>query len=114
MQVCRICSNTKSNLYFDVREMMYGSREKFEYFQCSKCGCLQIENIPNDIAKHKKYYYKYCTLPKNLKSPMVIIIFGNKVCQILWSNQSFGFVLESKEIKDSFMKYFDYFWKDPW
>lgn len=45
---------------------------------------------------------------------MVIIIFGNKVGQVLWSNQSFAFVLESKEIKESFMKYFKYFWKDPW
>ena len=69
---------------------------------------------PKDIPKHKKHYYKYYQLPKNLKSPMVIIMFGNKVCQVLWSKQSFGFVLESKEIKESFMKHFHYFWKNPW
>jgi predicted DNA-binding transcriptional regulator len=69
---------------------------------------------PGDIKKHKKEYYKRCELPKELRSPMVILIFGNKVAQILWSEQSFAFVLESKEIKDSFMKYFNYFWKDPW
>jgi len=69
---------------------------------------------PDDIAKHKKYLYKYCQLPEQLRSPMVIIIFGNKVAQILWSSQSFAFVLESEEIKDSFMKYFNYFWKEPW
>tara|TARA_Y100000310_G_C20662414_1_gene805495 strand:- start:1317 stop:2066 length:750 start_codon:yes stop_codon:yes gene_type:complete len=68
--------------------------------------------LPKDIKTHKKEYYKYHTLPKNLRSPMVIIIFGNKVCQVLWSKQSFAFVLESEEIKDSFMKYFNYFWKD--
>lgn len=69
---------------------------------------------PTDIKKHKKHYYKYCALPKDLCAPMVIIIFGNKVAQVLWSKQSFAFVLESKEIRESFMKYFNYFWKDPY
>lgn len=69
---------------------------------------------PNNITKHKKEYYKYCELPKDLKSPMVIIIFGDNVAQVLWSKQSFAFVIESKEIKDSFMKYFNYFWKNPY
>jgi len=69
---------------------------------------------PNDIKTHKKNYYKYCRLPKELKSPMVVLIFGDKVAQILWSKQSFAFVLESTEIKESFMRYFEYFWEDPW
>ncbi|MEK6867738.1 MAG: helix-turn-helix domain-containing protein [Nanoarchaeota archaeon] len=69
---------------------------------------------PKDTQKHKKEYYKYSQLPKELKSPMVVIIFGNKVAQILWKKQSFAFVLESKDIKESFMKYFYYFWKEPW
>jgi sugar-specific transcriptional regulator TrmB len=69
---------------------------------------------PNDINKHKKCYYKYYQLPKNLQSPMVIIMFGNKVVQVLWNQQPFAFVLDSKELNESFMKYFHYFWKDPW
>lgn len=68
---------------------------------------------PKDIEIHKKNYYEYCQLPEELRSPMVILIFGNKVAQILWSKKSFAFVLDSKEIKDSFIKYFDYFWKEP-
>lgn len=69
---------------------------------------------PNDLAKHKKSFYKYCPLPKNLASPMVIIIFGNKVAQVLWSKQSFAVVIESEQIRESFMKYFYYFWKDEY
>ena len=69
---------------------------------------------PNDIKKHKAHLYKYCSLPKNLNSPMVMIMFGTKVAQILWSKQPFAFVLDSKELNESFMKYFNYFWKDPW
>ncbi|HLD04323.1 MAG TPA: helix-turn-helix domain-containing protein [Candidatus Nanoarchaeia archaeon] len=66
---------------------------------------------PGDKTAHKKSHYQYCALPKNLASPLIIIIFGNKVTQILWSKQPFAFVLESEEIKESFMKYFHYFWK---
>ena len=69
---------------------------------------------PTNIKKHKQAYYKYCTLPKDMYIPMVIIIFGNKVAQVLWSQQSFAFILESDKIKQSFMKYFNYFWKNPY
>ncbi|MEX0932914.1 MAG: helix-turn-helix domain-containing protein [Candidatus Pacearchaeota archaeon] len=69
---------------------------------------------PNKISKHKIAYYKYCSLPKDLYVPMVIIIFGNKVAQILWGKQSFAFVLESDKIKESFMRYFNHFWKNPY
>lgn len=69
---------------------------------------------PQDIQKHKASFYKYCELPQNLSSPLVIIMFGNKVAQVLWSSQSFGFVIESEEIHESFMKYFYHFWKEPW
>jgi len=64
-----------------------------------------------NFKSNKKIYYQRQELPKNLNSPMVIFIFGNKVAQILWSKQPLAFVLESKEIKESFMKYFHYFWK---
>lgn len=66
----------------------------------------------DDGSIFKNNYYKKCHLPKNLGSPMVIAIYGNKVAQILWSQQSFAFVIESKEIRESFMKYFNYFWKE--
>lgn len=75
-------------------------------------GTFLEDYPPENKNKHKTHYYKYCQLPKNLQSPMVIIIFGDKVAQILWQEQSFAFVLHSKEIKESFMKYFNYFWKD--
>lgn len=89
----------------EMKHMMYDLVDHGTYLEdlCSK-----------DIKKHKKELYKYCSLPKDLASPMVIFIFGNKVAQILWSKKSFAFVLESEEIKDSFMKYFYYFWKNPW
>lgn len=73
---------------------------------------MHLKGLPsNNTSKHKKLYYQYWQLPKDLSSPMVIAIFGNKVAQILWSDQPFAFVLESEEIKISFEKYFHHFWK---
>ncbi len=63
------------------------------------------------FKSNKKTFYERQELPKGFNSPMVIFIFGNKIAQILWGKQSFAFVLESEEIKESFMKYFNHFWK---
>ncbi|QYJ67633.1 class I SAM-dependent methyltransferase [Flavobacterium litorale] len=49
---CRVCENTDNNKTYEAREMMFGSREKFKYFQCNQCECLQIATIPNDMSPH--------------------------------------------------------------
>jgi len=105
----------QTNLKYWFAHWMEKRAEKKHYFYDLVDYGKKLEGInPNDIKKHKEQYYKYCSLPKNLSSPLVILIFGDKVAQILWSEQSFAFVLESKEIRESFMKYFHHFWKDPW
>ena len=48
---CRICANAEGNRTFEAREMMYGTRETFAYFRCAGCGCLQIAEIPADLAR---------------------------------------------------------------
>jgi SAM-dependent methyltransferase len=50
---CRICGNNEDCRQFIVREMQLGFRDEFEYFECSKCGCLQIKDFPENL---KKYY----------------------------------------------------------
>ena len=37
--------------------MQQGLREEFEYVECSKCGCLFIKNIPNNIGKYYDINY---------------------------------------------------------
>ena len=40
--------------------MMFGTRERFAYFECSACGCLQIETVPADMARHyPDNYYSF-------------------------------------------------------
>lgn len=63
MHECRICSNTQGNPVFTAREMMYGTREEFEYFQCARCGCLQIASIPPDLSNYYPPGYYSHALP---------------------------------------------------
>jgi len=39
---------------------MFGYRDLFRYFQCSKCNCLQIEEFPSNMSKYyPSTYYSY-------------------------------------------------------
>jgi len=59
-QVCKICDNSIDNTYYKVREMMIGLREEFNYFQCTKCECLQIIDIPVNMDKYyPSNYYSF-------------------------------------------------------
>ena len=55
---CRICSNANENQLYLAKEMMFGFLDEFTYFECSKCGCLQICEVPINISKYypPEYY----------------------------------------------------------
>lgn len=62
---CRICGNSDNNTLYDVYEMMLGTRDKFTYFKCSSCGCLQIAEIPENISEYyPDNYYSFNTYQK--------------------------------------------------
>ena len=62
---CRICGNADDNTSYDVFEMMLGTRDKFTYFKCDSCGCLQIANFPDNISKYyPDNYYSFNTYQK--------------------------------------------------
>lgn len=51
-------------------------------------------------------------LPKELSvNPSVVFIFGDKIANVLWGEEWFAFMIESKEIANSYRKYFNYLWK---
>lgn len=60
---CRICKQSADCEVFQAREMMFGSREAFDYVLCSACACLQIERIPDDLGRHYPSNY-YSQLPR--------------------------------------------------
>jgi len=65
---CRICNNENSNIEYDVRELFYGTKDTFRYFQCSECNCLQISEYPTDLSKYyPRNYYSYVKSTKSYK-----------------------------------------------
>lgn len=50
-------------------------------------------------------------LPKQYDFPSTIIIYGDKVVTIVWSELPFGFMIKSKEIAKSNMNFFEILWK---
>ena len=60
MHRCRICGSEGIFQSYLVREMMWDTREEFEYFECAECGCLQIAEIPDNLEKYyREEYYSF-------------------------------------------------------
>ena len=58
MYICQYCECNNPKKSYIVKEMMFGSKEPFEYLECASCGGLQISNIPQHISKYypSNYY----------------------------------------------------------
>src|SRR5262245_9221420 len=66
--VCRICGNAQENRRFTAREMMFGFRDEFQYFECSACGCLQIEEFPREMSRYYPSHYYSFQAPGRFRS----------------------------------------------
>ena len=49
---CEACGHSGPFERFELREMLFGSREMFPYRRCGSCGLLRIEHVPGDLARH--------------------------------------------------------------
>lgn len=57
---CKVCMAEGEFQSYLPREMMRGTKEEFEYFVCSSCGCLQIAKIPDDMGQYYgETYYSF-------------------------------------------------------
>lgn len=66
------------------------------------------------IAKdelRKNHHYEYKILPSIINSPNIICVFGNKVANMLWESGLFAFVIENKNIAESYIEYFKLLWE---
>ncbi len=68
--------------------------------------------LADPVLKKKKFasvlpLTKYTYLPKELSSPNVIWVYGNKVANILWGEEPILFILENKKIADHYRKYYE-------
>jgi len=64
-KTCRICANASGNNWHNACEMMLGLRTKFTYLECSSCGCLQLADPPEDLAKYYQSSYHSFQGPKS-------------------------------------------------
>jgi len=68
MMACRICSTEAEHKSYSVREMQFGSREEFIYFQCKHCLCLQLKDIPDTVEKYyPDHYPSFPVVPSDQK-----------------------------------------------
>jgi 2-polyprenyl-3-methyl-5-hydroxy-6-metoxy-1,4-benzoquinol methylase len=57
---CKICNNIYNNVEYDAFEMMFGTKSVHKYIECSKCYCLQIDEIPLDLNRYyPNNYYSF-------------------------------------------------------
>lgn len=65
--ICVACATQSDGIAFAAREMYFGTRERFDYFECSHCGTVQIAAVPADLARHYPpgYYSFKAAKPKS-------------------------------------------------
>lgn len=91
---CRICCESNYNELIQIREMQLGTREIFDYFQCIKCSCIQIKEIPEDLSMfYPKNYYSFNQYPLFKKSTLSKFISKHRTRYNLFGNNLLGCLL---------------------
>ena len=85
---CRICGNESNTEEYVLKEMMFGTREEFEYFKCSNCGCLQIKSFPENIQDY--YPHDYLSFPEPNASSLKKYLMKKREKYILSGKGSLG------------------------
>jgi SAM-dependent methyltransferase len=65
---CRICRATGPHAVHHARELMHGTRDRFDYFECAECGTVQIGTVPaaSELARYyPQDYYSFEQRRKN-------------------------------------------------
>ncbi len=68
---CRVCGSHIRLVTHIAKEMMYGTREEFQYDECSNCFSLQISVIPDQQTLSRHYssdYYSFTHGPSAQES----------------------------------------------
>ena len=76
-----------------------------------KVMMLANNEIKNTIVPTTKNVAEIRFLPDYLMSNMQTLFYKNKTMIIIWTTEPVGFLIESEEVRKSFQKYFETFWK---
>lgn len=70
---------------------------------------LVLHDAPETPTDKLVYVKK---LPQDFSgSPTIIWIYGNKIVHVIWGEEFFAFVIESRDIAENYLKYFHYLWE---
>ena len=69
----------------------------------------EFEEFEKETIKRK--FFEGKTLPSGFESGSVVNIFGNKVAIVLWKEYPSAFMIENKDVADSFRKWFEFIYK---
>lgn len=109
---CRVCGDATGNRVHVVREMMYGTKEAFPYYECATCSTLQILDVPENLSKYYPTDYlgsppsqgataAQSHIPKGIR----LFLKQQRVRYILYGKTLLGWLV-TKVASD----YFDYDW----
>lgn len=88
---CPACGSKGPHRNHNVREMMYGTREVFEYSECDNCLSLFIDRIPDDLGRH--YGDGYYSFGRNAGGSGRVdpAGFSRQWLKIRWIKHALGF-----------------------
>lgn len=69
------------------------------------------QDLPNYYRKIKMKHYEYKVLPEEFGSPHFIVVYGNKVGNLVWDPPFFAFTVENSLVAKNYMDYFRFLWK---
>lgn len=69
---CRLCRSSGPHQTVVVREMMFGTREPFDYYCCAACGTLQIVTALDGEALMRHYPPTYYSFRNSSAQPKVL------------------------------------------
>jgi SAM-dependent methyltransferase len=67
---CRVCHATGPHDVHHARELMHGTRDTFDYFECAACGTVQIMTVPAAAALQRYYPEDYYSFAQRQRSAL--------------------------------------------
>ena len=95
--ICKVCNKEGDFKTYNVKEMMFGLDETFEYFQCPNCECLQISEYPQNISKYYPKDYISLIKKNSEKQSKIKLFFKSKIAKHVVGNNKniIGLILYS-------------------
>jgi len=98
-KLCGICGSQGNHIQYNVREMMFGSRNQFPYFLCSDCGCLQLEEAPKNLSSHYPSNYYSFSENTQVKKGLSRWLYGKWILYLVTHDSFIGKIMAAMKRK---------------